>query len=194
MTLNFDPAELHKIIKKIEEETSFSGVSDHTAIAFPPKDGTFRARFILDPRGQRVREMRYYHFGRAKSLVPPDGVPNAIAEKYAATDDWHLKPRLGYLMYACVYEASPSTQYFEGHHSGKPYAIVGSSRMKKALIGALSAMAKDAPDFAIAAVNPQLPGGYILVTSTAGPQGNCVFTPIPGALKPAIITSENQTW
>jgi hypothetical protein len=73
--IDFDLASLSKIVEKLNVDSATD--PDRTPVAFLPKEGTFKARFFLDPMQRLFRPIVYYQFGKAKSLVPPPDVDDA---------------------------------------------------------------------------------------------------------------------
>jgi len=190
-----DYFDLQKAIKKAREGVKSFSAEEYVKIAFI-KPGKHKIRFFHDPDGDIFRYVMSHQFpGRKKTHCPNylreqnpslTDLPGCEICKLAdEIDNWRSKlgRRYSAMIYGHLYETNSADEYWQ---PGTTYIVVGSGKLRDAVLAFLEGLVSDASDYIQAMLNPNVNGGVVSVEVTGGTQGAINLSAIPGVTKPPI--------
>jgi hypothetical protein len=158
-------------------------------IAFLP-EGRHIIRWFFDPTGELYRELTIGRVGKNRFLCPDfcarhdrfGEYPECrICRESNERDRWKDRCRYNCMIYGYVYETKAANDYWQ---PGNVYAILGNSRLRRALLETLETFVDDGADMLMAMLTPTVKGYVSSTTVTKGQQGHVTIQMLTKTVDP----------
>jgi hypothetical protein len=185
---NHTMTKVHELLRKTREQKE-TRISTGPQIAFLP-EGSHKIRWFFDPNGDIYRELMTGRFGKHRFVCPDfmarrdkeHEYPTCEADAKAdETDNWRVRCRYNCMVYGYLHETKQPGEYWKPN---QVYVIIGNSRLRKALLEMLEALAEEEEDMLLGMLTPSLKGYYTTTSVSRGAQGNVSIQLLPKAVDP----------